>query len=341
MNKYYEILGIDSDASLKEIKDAYRDLIKVWHPDRFSHDPKLRAKASGKLKSINEAYEKILSELDNDNETTDAQSPRWTTTDLVDPSIFKSTPTREPLLPRKLWYLGLIIVGLSVLALIVVTQYVRRDDNHHVAIAASSPVHESSPSPTLTPTPSDSPSPKAEPSRDELDDLLDALPAAEKKPSPPIDLSSGLVESSPTPTSTPTTTPTPRAEIITESLVSASDYLIAGITKAEDTRRYRFRLQQKAQVKGGFSARGNIRVEIVGGYYSSGGAISADTIDLILESGTYELIVSARESVDSMCDLRLTTISKRWQSAAVAKRFTRLLAQYPHRNSDFQVCRSL
>jgi hypothetical protein len=297
MNKYYDILGIDPDASIKEVKDAYRDLVKVWHPDRFSHDPKLRAKANGKLKSINEAYEKILSELDIDNEKRDEQSLGWTTTALADRSIFKSTPTKVRLLPgSKLWYLGLIIVGLSVLALIVIMQYVRRDDDHHIAIATSSPVHESSLSPTLTPTPSDSPSPKAEPSRDELDELLDSLPAAEKNASPPIDVSSGLVESSPTPTSTPTSTPTPRAR--TESLVSAYDVLSAGGTrKAEDTRVYRFRLQHKARVKGGFSARGNIHVEIPGGYYSSGGSISADTIDLVLESGVYELIVSARELV--------------------------------------------
>jgi hypothetical protein len=298
MNKYYEILGISPNASLKEIKDTYRDLVKVWHPDRFSHDPKLRAKADGKLKSINEAYEKILSDLGADQPTRDAQSRHSTVTDLVDSSIFNSSPTKIAEPPRRRsWYLVLIIVGLSVLALIVLTQFDRSGDSGQKATATSSPVYESSPSPTTTPTPSDSPSPRAQPSRDELDDLLDSV-EAEKKPSPPIDLSAGLVESNPTPTPTPTSTPsTPTPYAHTESLVSAYDVLSAGITKDEDTRRYRFRLQQKARVKGGFSARGNIRVEIVGGYYSSGGAISADTIDLILEPGTYELIVSAREIV--------------------------------------------
>lgn len=54
--KYYKILGIQPGASLDEIKEAYRDLAKVWHPDRFSHDLRLQQKAQEKLKEINEAY---------------------------------------------------------------------------------------------------------------------------------------------------------------------------------------------------------------------------------------------------------------------------------------------
>src|SRR5207248_497914 len=43
----------------QEIKTAYRDSAKVWHPDRFLNDPRLQAKAQEKLKEINEAYEKL------------------------------------------------------------------------------------------------------------------------------------------------------------------------------------------------------------------------------------------------------------------------------------------
>lgn len=58
-DKYYELLGVRPGTSGRELKDAYRDLAKVWHPDRFSHDPRLQRKAQEKLKEINEAYERL------------------------------------------------------------------------------------------------------------------------------------------------------------------------------------------------------------------------------------------------------------------------------------------
>ena len=60
MDRYWSILGMKPGASHEEIKQAYHDLVKVWHPDRFSHDEKLKQKAESKLKEINEAYEKLM-----------------------------------------------------------------------------------------------------------------------------------------------------------------------------------------------------------------------------------------------------------------------------------------
>ena len=59
MKKCFEILGVKPGASDEEIKEALRDLVKVWHPDRFSGDPRLQMKAQEKLKEINEAYEAV------------------------------------------------------------------------------------------------------------------------------------------------------------------------------------------------------------------------------------------------------------------------------------------
>lgn len=55
------ILGLTPGATLVEIKQARTDLVKVWHPDRFSHDARLRVKAGEKLKEINAAYEWLCS----------------------------------------------------------------------------------------------------------------------------------------------------------------------------------------------------------------------------------------------------------------------------------------
>jgi hypothetical protein len=57
----YEVLGVAPEATAEELKAAYRDLAKVWHPDRFAHDPRLQQKAQEKLKEINEAYEQLTS----------------------------------------------------------------------------------------------------------------------------------------------------------------------------------------------------------------------------------------------------------------------------------------
>ena len=49
---YYEILEIDSTASAREIKDAYRRLAFQYHPDKNPGDPA----AVERMKGINEAY---------------------------------------------------------------------------------------------------------------------------------------------------------------------------------------------------------------------------------------------------------------------------------------------
>ncbi len=60
-DKAYELLGVKPGVSSRELKAAHRDLAKVWHPDRFLHDPRLCEKAQEKLKEINEAYELLSS----------------------------------------------------------------------------------------------------------------------------------------------------------------------------------------------------------------------------------------------------------------------------------------
>lgn len=56
---YYEVLGVKRNASLDEIKKAYRKLAMQYHPDRNPGDKS----AEEKFKEINEAYE-VLSDAD-------------------------------------------------------------------------------------------------------------------------------------------------------------------------------------------------------------------------------------------------------------------------------------
>lgn len=54
---YYDVLGVDSDASQDDIKKAYRDKAMEYHPDRNPDDPE----AEQKFKQASEAYE-VLSD---------------------------------------------------------------------------------------------------------------------------------------------------------------------------------------------------------------------------------------------------------------------------------------
>ena len=50
--RWLEVLGLGPDATKLQIDQAYRDLVKVWHPDRFESDPSLRLKATQKLREL-------------------------------------------------------------------------------------------------------------------------------------------------------------------------------------------------------------------------------------------------------------------------------------------------
>lgn len=55
----YRELELASDASANEVREAWRDLAQVWHPDRFTGNERLQAKAQERLKRINEAYQHL------------------------------------------------------------------------------------------------------------------------------------------------------------------------------------------------------------------------------------------------------------------------------------------
>ena len=73
---YFQILEIEPEATQAEIKQAYRDLILVWHPDRFCNSPRLQQKAEGKLKQINAAYEFLKSYRPQVSQAEAAPAPR-------------------------------------------------------------------------------------------------------------------------------------------------------------------------------------------------------------------------------------------------------------------------
>ncbi|GAA0728083.1 DnaJ domain-containing protein [Clostridium malenominatum] len=59
MGNPYEILEIKEGASKEEVKRAYRELAKKYHPDQYGNNP-LRDLAEEKMREINEAYDYLM-----------------------------------------------------------------------------------------------------------------------------------------------------------------------------------------------------------------------------------------------------------------------------------------
>lgn len=59
MNDPYKVLGVSPNASSDDVKRAYRELAKKYHPDNYVNNP-LADLAEEKMKEINEAYDLIM-----------------------------------------------------------------------------------------------------------------------------------------------------------------------------------------------------------------------------------------------------------------------------------------
>lgn len=93
----FKVLGLPADASPAEVKKAYRELVKRWHPDRFHQQSALeRRKADERIKEITGAYHRISKEWANRKRTgaTEGHSE-----ETAQPSAGKSS-TRHTSAPR-------------------------------------------------------------------------------------------------------------------------------------------------------------------------------------------------------------------------------------------------
>lgn len=69
IHRCFEILELPRDASIQDVRQAYKDLVNIWHPDRVGDNPRLKKKAEEKLKDINIAYEELMSFLSSQKES--------------------------------------------------------------------------------------------------------------------------------------------------------------------------------------------------------------------------------------------------------------------------------
>jgi hypothetical protein len=63
LQESYKVLELEKTHCLQEVKQAYRDIVFVWHPDRLEHNERIKKKAEKKLQQINLAYEILTQHL--------------------------------------------------------------------------------------------------------------------------------------------------------------------------------------------------------------------------------------------------------------------------------------
>ena len=61
MKNPYTVLGVGRSATDEQVKNAYREMAKKYHPDKFTDDAMAEI-AAEKMKEINEAYDSIMAE---------------------------------------------------------------------------------------------------------------------------------------------------------------------------------------------------------------------------------------------------------------------------------------
>ena len=64
MTNPYEVLGISPSATDEEVKKAYRELSRKYHPDSYVNNP-LAELAEEKFKEVQQAYEQIMKQRQN------------------------------------------------------------------------------------------------------------------------------------------------------------------------------------------------------------------------------------------------------------------------------------
>ena len=66
MRNPYEVLGINEGSSKEEIKKAYREMAKKYHPDQYENNP-LKDLSEEKMREINEAYDTLMKSTSDSN----------------------------------------------------------------------------------------------------------------------------------------------------------------------------------------------------------------------------------------------------------------------------------
>jgi hypothetical protein len=146
------ILNLQAGCSAEQARQAYLDLVKVWHPDRFRSDERLTARAERELQDINEAYAVLQASGGRSRQSGTANPPgaEWQPPEPDPPFEARPRTTSaavtqsHPSLARSI-VMGLGL-GLVVTAVVTVMLLITRDRQRSPAVAetAAAPLSRSS-----------------------------------------------------------------------------------------------------------------------------------------------------------------------------------------------------
>ncbi|MCS1407663.1 MAG: Chaperone protein DnaJ [Verrucomicrobia subdivision 3 bacterium] len=57
IRRAYQTLELEPGATLPQVQKAWRQLVQVWHPDRFAANPDLQRKAQERMQATNQAHD--------------------------------------------------------------------------------------------------------------------------------------------------------------------------------------------------------------------------------------------------------------------------------------------
>lgn len=98
LDRCYQILGVAPDASLAQLQQSYKQLLRVWSPDRFVHDPELYSRAEKHCSEIDEAYSALVEYL-TANRRRQSEDPPSLAAGAITHQDESSNLTREPISP--------------------------------------------------------------------------------------------------------------------------------------------------------------------------------------------------------------------------------------------------
>jgi len=119
--EYYAALEIHENADKEEIRQAYRDLVTIWHPDQYQENPRLQEKATEKLKEINAAYETLMrrGKAENTGLDPDKDASNRQTQTYASPRTRHQAATVKRKRSFIVWIVLLVAVAVTALALYV------------------------------------------------------------------------------------------------------------------------------------------------------------------------------------------------------------------------------